>query len=327
MPDHFIAFWNVENLFDRSTSSDRPEYLRKQLRKELTGWTASVVRQKIAQLVKIIEPMNEGLGPDILGVCEIENETVVQQLISALPASGRDYQVAHADTQDQRGIDCAVIYDANKYTAGLQFNHFVQKRSATRDIFQVNLTTAANQTLVVICNHWPSRSGGQYKSEPYRMMVGETLAYFHKRILEELGQNTAVVAMGDFNDEPFDRSIREYAQVSRNRQKIMNATSVDYFYNLMWELLGARMASYYFGSVPNMLDQFWVSKGILKSNTPFSVKPGSVTVYNPAELIASGDYPRARKFGRPSKPSDFDDQGYSDHFPITMTLEEKVPPL
>lgn len=323
MTEHFIGFWNLENLFDTSSSSERPEYLKKQLKKELAGWTTAVLKKKLKQLVRIITQMNGGSGPDILGVCEIENEAVVQELLDTFPSGGRNYKIAHADTKDKRGIDVAVIYDAAKYEAGLQFNYFVQKRSATRDIFQVNLRTKAGRDLVIVGNHWPSRSGGQYASEPYRMMVGETLAYFHKRILEELGDDTAIVAMGDFNDEPFDRSIRDYAQVSRERRKIMNAKSIDYFYNLMWEALGDREATYYFGSQPNLLDQFWISKGILKQGSAFKVKAGSVEIFRPPELIAPGEYPRARHYGRPSRPTTFDQEGYSDHFPIAMVLEEK----
>jgi len=320
---HFIGFWNLENLFDISSSSERPDYLKERLRKELEGWTAAILKKKIAQLVKIIMQMNDGRGPDILGVCEIENEAVVKKLLDGFPSGGRNYKIAHADTKDGRGIDVAVIYDGDTYRAGLKFNHFVQKRTATRDIFQVNLTTKASRDLVIVGNHWPSRRGGQYGSEPYRMMVGETLAYFHKRILENLGEDTAVVVMGDFNDEPFDRSIRDYALASRERQKIMNARSVDYFYNLMWEATGNREATYYFGSQPNLLDQFWISKGILKQGSAFRVEPGSVEIFQPPELIASGDYPKARKFGRPSGATTFDQEGYSDHFPITMILDER----
>lgn len=321
MPDHYIAFWNLENLFDIERSSDRPDYLKAQLKKELEGWTAAVLSKKISQLNTIIAQMNGGAGPDILGVCEVENEAVLNKLLRALSIDGRNYAVAHADTQDKRGIDVAFVYDRAKYRVDRQFQHFVQKRTATRDIFQVNMITETGRTLVLVGNHWPSRSGGQYNSEPFRMMVGETLAYFHKRILEELGPDTAVVAMGDFNDEPFDRSIREYAQVTRERQKIMNAVSVDYFYNLTWEMLGGREATYYFGSQPNLLDQFWISKGILKQNTPFNASVDDVRAFRPSELIASGDYPRARKFGRPSI-KEFDEDGYSDHFPITMVLKE-----
>lgn len=333
MVNHFIGFWNLENLFDISSSTQRPDYLKNELRNELEGWTASVLRKKLAQLVKIIMQMNGGLGPDILGICEIENEAVVQKLLDTFPSGWRNYKIAHADTRDKRGIDVAIIYDSDKYEAELQFSYFVQKRTATRDIFQVNLKTRAGRALVIIGNHWPSRSGGgQYKSEPYRMMVGEALAYFHKRILEELGRDTAIVVMGDFNDEPFDRSIREYAQVTRERRKIMNARSVDYFYNLMWETVGRREATYYYGSQPNILDQFWVSKGILKQGTAFSVKEipventeesKLVEIFRPAELVADTEYPKARRFGRPSSPSTYNEEGYSDHFPITMILEEK----
>lgn len=267
--------------------------------------------------------MNDGSGPDILGICEVENETVLQKLLRALPLTKRTYALAHADTKDKRGIDVAFIYDAERYRLGLQFNHFVQMRTATRDIFQVNMTTSSGRDLVLMGNHWPARSNGQYRTEPYRMMVGETLAYFHKRILEELGRDTAIVVMGDFNDEPFDRSIREFARVTRERRKIINARTIDYFYNLMWEGMGLRGATYYFGSEPKFFDQFWISRGMLKRNAPFRVRDGSVAVFRPQEMVASGDYPRSKRFGRPSRPNEHDPEGYSDHFPITMILDER----
>lgn len=324
MQQHFVAFWNLENLFDIEESEDRPDYLKKQLRKELAGWSLDVLKKKVSQLGAIIKQLNEGRGPDILGVCEIENENVMRVLIDALGDLGRTYAVAHADTQDKRGIDVAFLFDADKYTSHEQFSHSIQKRTATRDIFQVNLKTVAGNTLVVVGNHWPSRSGGQYQSEPFRMMAGETLAYFHERILEELGKDVAVIAMGDFNDEPYDRAVREYAQSIREGRAILNATSIDYFYNLMWGELGQRAATYYFGNQPNLLDQFWVSRSFLEAAGKFAVGESSVRICNLPELIATGDYPRPRKFGRPSSPSSFDPDGYSDHFPIAVVLEEKT---
>jgi predicted extracellular nuclease len=138
------------------------------------------------------------------------------------------YQIVHADTKDERGIDVAFIYDSNKFEIekdrntgkDLIFSHFIVKRAATRDILQVNFKTKSlDNRLVLIGNHWPSRSSGQYESEPYRIVAGETLSYFHKRILEqnsddeeeELEQNTPILVMGDFNDEPFNRSVTDYA--------------------------------------------------------------------------------------------------------------------
>lgn len=323
MPDHFIAFWNVENLFDVESSPTRPKYLQDELRTELRGWTSAVLARKLSQLSSVIAQMNEGAGPDILGICEVENEAVLQELVRALPLPRRRYGVAHADTKDKRGIDVAFIYDAERYRAGLQFQHFVQMRTATRDIFQVNMTTQSGHTLVVVGNHWPARNSGQYRTEPYRMMVGETLAYFYKRILEELGPDTAILAMGDFNDEPFDRSIREFAQVTRERRKVMNAKKIDYFYNLMWEDMGARDAPYYFDNEPKFFDQFWISRGMLKRDAPFQARHKSVVMFRPREMLASSTYPKARRFGRPSRPKDHDPDGYSDHFPITMILDER----
>lgn len=324
MDEHFIAFWNVENLFDVATSPHRSEKLKKQLKGELKGWTAAVLDTKLGQLAKVVGQMNGGAGPDILGVCEVENRPVLDKLAARLSTGGRTYGVAHADAQDSRGIDVAFLFDSARYQVAETFQHFVQKRTATRDIFQANVTMPSGRTLVLVGNHWPARRGSQYDGEPYRMMAGETLAYFHKRIREELGRDTAILAMGDFNDEPFDRSVREYAQATRERQKVMKATTVDYFYNLMWEILGRREATYYFGSQPNLLDQFWVSRGVVKSTTPFNVKPGSVAVFRAPEMVASGAYPRARPFGRPSKKSTFDPTGFADHFPITMVMTEKA---
>lgn len=322
MSEHFIAFWNVENLFDIETSTNRPAYLQKKLKKELKGWTDAILNRKLDQIASIITQMNGGQGPDILGVCEVENLAVMNRLADVISSGGRTYGVAHADTSDGRGIDVAFLYDQTRYQSAEQFQHFVQKRTATRDIFQVNLKTSSNRDLVVIGNHWPSRRGGQFQSEPYRMMVGETLAYFHDRIIEEKGEDTAIVVMGDFNDEPFDRSVRDYALAIRERRKIMGSRSKNYFYNLMWEIAGARTATHYFSGVPNVLDQFWISKGILKTGTDFRIKSGSVTVEDFPELVASGTYPRPRPFSRPSKKGGHDPDGFSDHFPISMVLIE-----
>ena len=84
MVDHYIAWWNLENLFETSTFSGRSERLQRRLGRELTGWTKTVLARKISQLASIVRKMNGGLGPDILGVCEVENEAVLQRLVEAL---------------------------------------------------------------------------------------------------------------------------------------------------------------------------------------------------------------------------------------------------
>jgi hypothetical protein len=111
MPSYYVAFWNLENLFDVDGSPDRPEWLQKALARELAGWNAEVLAMKIGQLADIIRQMNGGARPDVLGVCEVENEHVLHRLIAALDLANRDYHVAHANTSDQRGIDVAFLFD------------------------------------------------------------------------------------------------------------------------------------------------------------------------------------------------------------------------
>src|ERR671914_2916080 len=109
MPDYYVACWNVENLFDEENSPRRTEKLERALRGELRAWSREVLDRKIQQLASIIRQMNGGKGPDLLGVCEIENEFVLDLLVSALGSLNRDYRIAHADTSDLRGIDVAFI--------------------------------------------------------------------------------------------------------------------------------------------------------------------------------------------------------------------------
>ena len=136
-----------------------------------------MLNKKLRQLAKIIKQMNGGAGPDILGVCEVENEKVLDKLIAKLSSLGRYYKTVHADTKDHRGIDVAFIYDAAKYKvkAGEVFDHFIMKRNATRDILQASFYTKPDDNRIVLMgNHWPSRRGGELESEPYQSHEGST---------------------------------------------------------------------------------------------------------------------------------------------------------
>lgn len=320
MREYYIAFWNVENLFDVEDSPRRSEKLQRVLADELQGWTKTLLNRKIHQLASIILQMNEGTGPDLFGLCEIENAYVLQLLTAALAPTGRNYAVAHVDMSDQRGIDVAFIYDSDRFstTPEEQFSHFIVRRNATRDLFQVNFRTTGDNLLVMIGNHWPSRSGGQYETEPFRIMVGENLAYFHQRIIEKQGNETAVIAVGDFNDEPFNRSLADYALSEKTAAKVKNAAT-QRFLNLMWPFLGQGIGSLYFDNTPNMLDQFLVSKAIISGNSHFTLIPDSVEIVRFPEMVNPGDYPVPIRFGRGSKPNL---DGFSDHFPIALKLLE-----
>ena len=319
MAEHFIAWWNLENLFDTEDYPDRTEKLARTLAKEIIGWNQGVLDKKLDRLASVIGQMNEGNGPDIIGVCEVENRHVLEMLAAKITC--RSYSIVHADTKDERGIDVAFLYDSGRYeiTPTEIFFHVVLRRNATRDIVQVNFTvTESSRKLIFIGNHWPSRMNGEVDSEPYRMAAAETLGYYHERIRELHGNDVPVVVMGDFNDEPFNRSIQDYARGWNNPKKVKNADK-GCFFNLMWPLLTEGVGTFYLNG-PNVLDQFMISPGIVTGASAFTVVPGSVRREIYPGMADSGDYQKPVKFGRPSAA--LDQSGFSDHFPISMKLAE-----
>lgn len=323
---HHIYWWNLENLFDVNNSPERPSWLQSRLRSELKGWTAAVLDKKLSNLVDIISRMNDDNGPDILGVCEVENEAVLQKLLTKLHQKlPRTYKVLHQDTKDARGIDVAILYDTNLYQdTGQKFSLEIMKRNATRDLFQVELVTNKGNELVLVGNHWPARSAGKYESEPYRMMVGETLSYWIERIHEVKfaanGQkHPAIILMGDFNDNPYDRSLTEYLRSSGNLEKVKNSTS-HIMFNMMYPFVGGDLGTHVYGNDIDVLDQFIVSRGMVVDyyKYPFQVESASI-IYFP-EMV-KGDYFTPVRFSRPAN-SDYNDKGYSDHLPIELVIEE-----
>jgi len=321
MENHNIYWWNLENLFDIENSPRRSQFLNNKLGSELVGWTQAILDQKIENLSSVIAKFNNNNGPDILGVCEVENAHVLELLSLELNIlTGRNYTFAIIDGEDKRGIDTALIYDSDKYNQSPKtFTLRITKRNPTRDLFQVQLTTQSGNTLVLILNHWPSRSGGHLESEPFRIMVAENLSYWVERIHEELGKDTSILLMGDFNDNPFDKSMTKYLQSTNIKKKVMSARN-HFFYNTMYQFLDQNIGTHVWGSEVNILDQFLVSKNILSQSNTHPFKIDTIEIVDFPELV-KGAYKKAIRFSRPNK-SDFNPDGFSDHLPISITLNE-----
>jgi len=300
--------------------------LQSKLKSELKGWDANILNTKLAQLSSIISQLNEDKGPDILGVCEVENRTVLEKLIGTINISGRRYAVVHADTGDARGIDVAFIYDAKLFYKPQKrniFNYVVLKRNATRDILQVNFKTksASKTEFVVIGNHWPSKLGGDLESEPYRIIAAETLSYWMERIPEKLDRDIPIIVMGDFNDEPFNRSISEYALGLKDSAKVRSKRSQNpYLFNLMWRLQRDGVGTHFYNHW-GMLDQILVNRALINNEAGLRLIPDSCQIFSNSSIIQSD---KPRRFGRPSSSSTFDLSGFSDHLPIYFRCDETV---
>jgi len=354
MNEYFVTWWNVENLFAVEDDPERHPWLQRYLGRELSGWNGDVLNTKLSQLSSVITRMNDGKGPDLLGVCEVENQSVLQLLVDAIQLPHRNYEVVHHNSADKRGIDVAFIYDSNRLRMNPDevFHHIIQKRTATRDLLQVNFYTKPhNNLLICIGNHWPSRMGGVLQSEPYRMLAGETLSYWMTRIHEIYAKRDydeglvdsltkavppPVLVMGDFNDEPFDRALTEYALAERIERRVKSRRSrKPYLLNLMWPLMGSGHMTHVYGGLPNMIDQFLVNRGMLDSEgaiklariTMAGKKVPYVGIVKFADMVMKSGTGRGgpRRFGRPAKG--YDPAGFSDHFPIAIKLlEESISP-
>lgn len=324
MNHYFLSWWNLENLFDIENAEGRTDKLKRTIGSELKGWTAPILHQKVANLASIISQMNDDAGPDLMGICEVENKRVIELLVSSLDLKKRKYKVIHQDTKDERGIDIAFIYDDKIFTLDKKPNLFsveIMKRNATRNILQVNFKTRKKgNSIIIIGNHWPSRSGGQYESEPFRMMAGETLSYWLQRIQTIYGENIPVMVMGDFNDEPFNRSLMEYALSINNEQKVVRGRN-PYLYNLMYPFLGESKGTIEFGGSLLILDQLMVTKGFISSVGPINIDQSNVRIETYPEMLNKSGFPI--RFGRPSQKSTFNLKGFSDHLPVSVIITEK----
>jgi predicted extracellular nuclease len=299
-------------------------------------------RHKVAQLGSLIASMNAGVGPDILGVCEVENSYALQALADELnrllPA--RRYELLHVDSaSDQRGIDTAFLFDAVRVAARRDelFSHWVLRRTGTRDITQITFELEAGRQLVALANHWPSRAsstgnGAEY-SAGFRMTAGETLAYWHDRIREKKGEQVAIVALGDFNDDPFDHSVVIHAQGLRDKGDVLRARSAK-FCNLAWDYMtqtvtdrkgNARMlnGTFYFGGDANVFDQILVSPGLLGGASGLRVVAGSARIEAQAPMTSHrvGEGPIRFGLSEGDAQKNVNPDGYSDHFPVSVLIE------
>src|SRR5262245_8536408 len=199
----FVASYNVENLFDTfdDPDVDRDEEFTPCAAKQ---WTPERLTKKLKNLGGVIKKMNGGKGPDILGVCEIENLDTVKMLAKESTQDGRNYRIVHMSSPSHRGIDCAIIYDTNRVQLVSSGFHAVPQSDTgpfvtmkTRFLVE-GLFDANGKRLTVFMNHWPSR--GSDSDGQQRALAAKTL---RTRLNQLLQADAAadVLTMGDFNDQ------------------------------------------------------------------------------------------------------------------------------
>lgn len=210
-----VAFYNLENLFD--TKDDASTLDNDFLPHSKKRWTKERYESKLFKLGKAIS--NVGFDkakkpPSVVGLAEVENKSVVEELIRSKYLKTKDYGVIHYDSPDERGIDTALIYQKDNFEVLetntiplLLYNEFGE-RDYTRDILHVT-GLLNNERLHILVNHWPSRRSGAQQTNSKRIEAAQTV----RQIVEEIQENEedpGILIMGDFNDDPLSESIKQH---------------------------------------------------------------------------------------------------------------------
>lgn len=306
-----IAFWNVENFFDTlNTNGSNDEEFSPGSKKH---WNSERYQTKVLHLAQVIGDMNNNSGPDILGMAETETKEVVTDLVNST-IKNLKYEVVRIQSPDERHISTALIYKSDKFklltavgdTVHLNNNH------PTRLILHVSLLTKENDTLNVFVNHWPSRLGGEDKSEVNRISAALTLRADVDNLLKA-NSSANIVIMGDFNDEPDNNSIKRDLNAE---EFICDSTNYSYtLHNLAWEKKRNGEGTLKFNNQWNLLDQIIVSSADVQSARPsFHYLCGSFTIFKPVYMIETTE-----RFAGSPLPTYGGNKylaGYSDHFPV-----------
>lgn len=347
-----FVWWNLQNFFD---TDDDP--LSKDFHYTVAdGWTGDVFAGKKANLAAALAALHDGAGPDLLAVAEIEKDGLLAELVEA--TGNRHLRVVHdrSGTRDLRGIDVAMAYDHRKLRVRHRRSHLVHLRYRTRDLFEVTFEVkATGERFVVVAGHWPSRRLGRYRSEPLRCAVAEHAAFLveahvkvEPEVYEELRDRndlatlqarweTKVMVVGDFNDEPCDRSVVDHLRASNDLDRVVGPTNdldrfaaetADYraqevfLYNPCWKFLPqTNTGSYFLAALRatgekltnryQVLDQLVVTRGLLH---------GQGLTLDCERVALCRDSLVATRSGRPRAFNRRTRTGTSDHLPLTAVF-------
>lgn len=317
-----IAFYNLENLFDTINDPDTFDDDRTPAGKD--KWTAIRYHNKLRNMADVLSGISHQkihTAPDVIGVCEVENRTVLEDLVNEPTLRDKNYGIVHFDSPDERGIDVALLYKKAMFSPTSFKSHrlLLFKENEFRDYTRDQLVVGGlldDEEFFFIVNHWPSRSGGEARSKPNRMAA----AKLNRRIIDSLVRldaNARIISMGDFNDDPIDDSLKK---VLKTVGEIEGVTS-DLLFNPMEQLYKKGEGSLAYRDKWNIFDQIFFT-GNLLSATKETYSFWNVGIFNPSYLVTtSGKYK-----GYPYRTYAGGNYtgGYSDHFPVYITLIKLV---
>lgn len=313
-----IMFYNVENLFD--TKHDSLKNDSDFLPGGFMNWNNWKYWEKQRNIGRVITALGEMQSPALVGLCEIENDSVIYDLTKRSPIRAQQYNYVVTHSPDTRGIDVALLYQSHQFKL-LEKNeyevHFRNKETGpTRNILHAVGQVISGDTLDVFVCHFPSRTGGELVSEPNRIDAAQLLRDKVDSLFA-IREDANIIIMGDFNDYPNNKSIFN----------ILKARSLNYhlqeheLYNMFFHRIKEKdFGTYKYQGEWGILDQFIVSSNFLRNNSSVSIKNKEAHIFSQDFLNEKDEkYGGVRPFRTNLGPRYIG--GFSDHYPIFMDLE------
>ncbi|PWJ43229.1 endonuclease/exonuclease/phosphatase family protein [Sediminitomix flava] len=313
---HNIAFYNVENLFD--TENDPEKNDEDFLPEGSYAWTEKRYNQKLIQLAEIISKLGAektNQPPTVVGIAEVENLKCLQDLIKTAPLSDYPYEAILVEGPDKRGVDTGLLYrkdlfDLKKYHAKELWIENAYKGFATRNQLVVE-GKLEGEEIAFLVNHWPSRRAKSH----YREEAGK----LQRSIIDSLRQvnpNMHIVTMGDFNDDPTNKSMEKALGAVGSKNELNDK---NYLYNPMHKMYKKGLGTLAYRDNWNLFDQIIISKEMIENEEGLRFYKAEICNFEelknqngrykgyPFRTYAGGGYAG----------------GYSDHFPVVIYLVKK----
>ena len=314
-----IAFYNLENLFD---TTDNEAVADEEFTPEgLDRWTGDKYIHKLNNMAIAISRIGEDDGwkggPAVLGVSEIENRHVLEDLTGHPLLKESGYQIVHYDSPDLRGVDVALLYRTPFFrvtaSSSNELKIFDEKgeRVFTRDQLVVS-GIFDGEPMHFIINHWPSRSGGEMITRPRRNAAADLTRHLVDSLLA-IDNNAKVFVMGDLNDDPSNESLRKHLRAATDAKDMKEGE----LFNCMYPLYRKGIGSLYYRDGLNLFDQIIVTPALVGKDYS-TYKFYRAQVFNSQFLIQKDGqykgYPLRTLVGTVFQG------GFSDHFPVYVLI-------
>jgi hypothetical protein len=311
-------FYNVENLFD---TTDDPlikdeEFLPNGARR----WTQFRFKAKLCSLAKVFVSTGSFEPPALIGLCEVENRFVLEQLVGEPALKRWNYKIIHKDSPDERGIDVAAIYRPDVFYP-LTYRYFPpvpenEPAPRTREILYIMGVLAGADTVHLFVNHWPSRYGGLMETRGARQRAASRVASEINR-LRQMYRDPLIIVTGDFNDQPDDFSLTGHLNAS-----ILPGTDPDRLYNLSHIWMKSGKGTLKHQSQWNIFDQFIVSGSLLGNSGKLYSNPGDAVILDLPFLLQPDERYLGMKLFRTYEGFRYTG-GYSDHLPVLLWIRKR----